>query len=118
MSTDHEMITVAETADVQCNAAVAGCEVITGADTIDVLHNAATAGGEVITGADVSNVQYNAAAAGAQSVSMAISSPLAGDKTIHMPDERASTFTAIQSSSNLSTLKASSTMANSNEVQK
>ncbi|KAM0864970.1 hypothetical protein ACQ4PT_043549 [Festuca glaucescens] len=49
---------------------------------------------------------------------MATSSSLAGDKTIHVPDERASTFTAtIQSSSTLSTLKASATMANSNEVQ-
>ncbi|KAM0890258.1 hypothetical protein ACQ4PT_027095 [Festuca glaucescens] len=48
---------------------------------------------------------------------MAASSPLAGDKTVHTPDERASTFTAtIQSSSTLSTLKASATMANSNEV--
>ncbi|KAM0930645.1 hypothetical protein ACQ4PT_000840 [Festuca glaucescens] len=128
MSTDHEVTTVVETADVQCNAAITGCEVITGGDTVDVLHNAATAGGEVVTGSDVCNVQYNAAAAGAQPVSsftvdsshdhvaMATSSALAGDKTIHAPDERASTFTAIQSSSNLSTLKASSTMANSNEV--
>jgi hypothetical protein len=129
MSNDQEVTTVVEIADVQCNAAVAGCEVITGGDTVDVLHNAATAGGEVDTGSDVSNVQYNAAAAGTQSVSsfivdsshdhvaMATSSPLAGDKAIHTPDERASTPTAIQSSSNLSTLKASSTMANSNEVQ-
>ncbi|KAM0893731.1 hypothetical protein ACQ4PT_024923 [Festuca glaucescens] len=129
MPTDREVITQVETADVQYEAAVAGREVITGADTADVLHNAATAGGEVITGADVSNVQYSAAAAGAQPVSsfavdssqdhvaMATSSPVAGDKTMHAPAERASTFTAtIQSSSTLSTVKASATMANSNEV--
>ncbi|KAM0864998.1 hypothetical protein ACQ4PT_043567 [Festuca glaucescens] len=129
MPTDREVITQVETADVQYEAAVAGREVITGADTADVLHNAATAGGEVITGADVFNVQYSAAAAGAQLVSsfavdssqdhvaMATSSPVAGDKTMHAPAERASTFTAtIQSSSTLSTVKASATMANSNEV--
>jgi hypothetical protein len=132
MSTDREVITRVETADVQYNAADTGREVIAGADTADVPHNAATAGGEVTRGADVANVQYAAAAADAAAaqpvssfavdssqdhVAMATSSPLAGDKTIHTPDERASTFTAIQSSSNLSTLKASSTMANSNEVQ-
>jgi hypothetical protein len=130
MSTDREVITRVETADVQYNAADAGREVIAGADTADVPHNAATAGGEVTRGADVSNVQYDAAAA-AQPVSsfavdssqdhvtMATSSPLAGDKTMHTPTERASTFMAtIQSSSTLSGVKASATIANSNEVQK
>ena len=124
MSSDREVIAGVENADVHYNAAVEGREVITGAG-VDILQNAASVGEEVITGANVSNVQYNAGAAGMQPVSsfaidssMATSLPLAGDNTIHVPDEQAATFTAkIQSRSIVSTLKALATMPTPNEVQ-
>jgi hypothetical protein len=77
----------------------------------------------VTTGVVSSNVQYNAAAATVKVqpvCSFAVDSPhdhVVMDTSLPLAGERASMFTAtIQASSNVSTLKASATMATTNEV--
>jgi hypothetical protein len=119
MSMDREVTTGVETGDVQYNASAADHEEIIGADTTDVMYNVAIAGGEVTTGVVSSNVQYNAAAATVKVqpvCSFAVDSPqdhVVRDTSLPLGGERASMFTAMIQ---FSTLKASATMATTNEV--